>query len=435
MQYDVFFSICQTPVNGYTPSEKVMFQNFFDQAIWADQLGFGCAWVAETHLSCQVQKGNSHAVIPHFEGEIGLNTDILQIAHALFAKTKNIHVGSAIRNILCNGGPVAHAEAIKMFLSIHELGLGRDPRLGAEDRRLEIGFASGRFPFSIAPYGIRPRSKTEEVAWPALRGLVFKQATEIFLRLLRGDVLGTKDLATPLWLTRKNFRSDEDWQRVVQTASTDWDLAYRGEGGTSSAELAKHYKDGFEVRPFFSFEKVGVIPFEAPMKNLRLTIGAHDAETQDFANTILPCGVFNLSITPSSQIESTHQRMSKTYMAKPKGQEWGGAPATWSRSLMPRTALVFVNEDRSKAKLEAEQAIATYWKAVEGTLDPAKVSQAVDNAIVGDPSEVVDQMNQRFHPDDRLMLWFDFNNHDNQAIKHSMRLFTEKCAPHVKGRT
>lgn len=427
MNYDVFFSICQTPVNGYTPSEKVMFQNFFDQAIWADQLGYGCAWVAETHLSCQVQKGNRQAVIPHFEGEIGLNTDILQIAHALFARTKNIHIGSAIRNILCNGGPVAHAEAIKMFLSIHELGLGRDPRLGDEARRLEIGFASGRFPFSIAPYGIRPRSKTEEVAWPAIRGLVFKQATEIFLKVLRGDVLGTKDLETPLWLSPKNFRSDADWQKVVQTASADRDLAH-------AVESSKLYESGFEIRPFFDFEKVGVIPFEAPMKNLRLTIGAHDAETQDFANTILPCGVFNLSITPSSQIEATHARMSKTYMSKPVGQEWGGAPANWSRSLMPRTALVFVNENRAKAKAEAELAIATYWKAIEGTLDPSKIAQAVDNAIVGDPSEVIDQMNQRFHEDDRLMLWFDFNNHDNQAVKHSMRLFTEKCAPHVKGR-
>ena len=90
MKYDVFFSICQTPVDGYTPSEKVMLSNFFDQAILADELGYGCAWVAETHLSCQVQKKNSGAVIPHFEGEIGLNTDILQLAHVLFARTKKI---------------------------------------------------------------------------------------------------------------------------------------------------------------------------------------------------------------------------------------------------------------------------------------------------------------------------------------------------------
>lgn len=419
MKFDIFFSICQTPVDGYTPSERVMFQNFFDQAIWADQLGYGCAWVAETHLSCQIQKQNRFAVIPHFEGEIGLNTDILQIAHALFARTKNIHIGSAIRNIQCNGGPIAHAEAIKMFLSIHELGLGRDPRLGEENRRLEIGFASGRFPFSNVPYGIRPRTPAETLAWPALRGVIFRQATEIFLRLLRGDVIGRQDLETRLQLTRKNFRTDQDWEQVVRLAASETD--------TKGGEV-------FEVPPFWDFEKVGVIPFEAPMKHLRLTIGAHDAETQDFANTILPCGVFNLSITPGAQIEATHARMSKTYQSRQAGNEWGAAPASWSRDLMPRTALVFVNEDRSLARLEAEKAVANYWKAVEGTLDPAKISQAVDNALVGSPEDVIAQMNERYHADDRLMLWFDFNNHDNQAVKHSMRLFMEKCAPHAKGR-
>ena len=57
MKFDIFFSICQTPVQGYTPSEKTMFQNFFEQVVLADELGYTTAWVAETHLSCQVQKG------------------------------------------------------------------------------------------------------------------------------------------------------------------------------------------------------------------------------------------------------------------------------------------------------------------------------------------------------------------------------------------
>ena len=81
-----------------------MFENFFRQVRLADELDFGCAWVAESHLSSEVQKQNPHAVIPQFRGEIGLNTDILQLAHQVFAKTKKINVGSAIRNILANGG-------------------------------------------------------------------------------------------------------------------------------------------------------------------------------------------------------------------------------------------------------------------------------------------------------------------------------------------
>ncbi len=408
MKYDIFFSICQTPVDGFTPSEKVMLRNFFDQAVLADELGYGCAWVAETHLSCQVQKKNPGAVIPHFEGEIGLNTDILQLAHVLFARTKKINVGSAIRNIQCNGGPIAHAEAIKMFLSLREMTDESSARL------LEVGFASGRFPFSNAPYGVRPRDPVEKAVWPALRGLVFQEATEIFLRLLKNEVIGSKDVR-PKILTRAHFRSDEEWVKVLKA------------GGAAHADISK--PDQILIPPFWNFDPVGVIPFDAPVKNLRLTIGAHDAATQNFANTILPVGVFNLSITPTEQIEETHRRMSSAYNKNP----WGAANGKWSRQLMPRTVLVFVDENRRKAKEAAEKAVATYWKAVEGTLDPKKVSEAVDNAIVGEPREVADQMNKRFNADDRLMLWFDFNNHDSDAVKKSMRLFMEKSAPFVEG--
>lgn len=149
MKFDVFFSICQTDVDGYMPSESVMFENFIDQVRLADQLGYEVAWVAETHLSCEIQKTGSEPVIPHFKGEIGLNTDILQLAHKVFSMTKNIEVGSAIRNILCNGGPIAHAEAVRTFLSLH--GLDKN-----EKRKLHLGFASGRFEFSNRPYGIVP---------------------------------------------------------------------------------------------------------------------------------------------------------------------------------------------------------------------------------------------------------------------------------------
>src|SRR5206468_5597531 len=82
VEFDIFFSICQTEVHGYMPSERVMFENFFEQVELADRLGFGTAWVAESHLSTEVQKMNEGAVIPHFIGEIGLNTDILQLARS-----------------------------------------------------------------------------------------------------------------------------------------------------------------------------------------------------------------------------------------------------------------------------------------------------------------------------------------------------------------
>lgn len=412
MKYDLFLSICQTPVDGSAPNERGMFENFFSQVDLADALGFGCAWVAETHLSCQVQKRNPGAVIPHFQGEIGLNTDILQLAHVIFARTRRIHVGSAIRNIICNGGPLAHAEAIRMFMTLHGMK-------AQESRLLEIGFASGRFPFSNQPYGWRPRNAFEVAAWPALKGLIFQEATEIFLRALRGDVFAARDIR-PKLLTREHFRSEADWQKCVAAWNT---LSPREREVDAVAIEADGHAVAFRVASLWNFDEVGIIPFEAPMQYLNLTIGAHDAASQTLANEFLPVGVFNLSITPSAQIEETHQRMTKIYNKKP----WGASDGVWSRARMPRTSLVFIGEDGREARARAERAIANYWTAVEGTLDAAKVQQAVGNALAGTPEEIRAQMRERFHPDDRLMLWFDFNDHDNERVKKSMRLFMERC--------
>ena len=60
---------------------------------------------------------------------------------------------------------------------------------------------------------------------------------------------------------------------------------------------------------------------------------------------------------------------------------------------------------------------------VEGTLDEEKVRRATNNALVGTPAMIREQIAQRFHPEDRLMLWFDFNNHDSAAVMRSMEMF------------
>src|SRR5207248_3531419 len=107
-----------------------------------------------------------------------------------------------------NGGPVAHAERIKTFLALH----GLDP---AERRTLTIGFASGRFPFINIPYGIVPRNPVEAAAWPVVKNKIFEEATEIFLRLLNGETLNSSMIA-PRALRRSDFRSEDDWQRVLE---------------------------------------------------------------------------------------------------------------------------------------------------------------------------------------------------------------------------
>ncbi len=391
MKFDIFFAICQAEVDDYMPSEEVMWRNFFSQIDYADKLGFGVAWVAETHLSCEIQKELPTAVIPHFKGEIGLNTDILQLAHLIFARTKNLEVGSAIRNILCNGGPIAHAEGLRTFLALHGLN-------SAEKRRLHIGFAAGRFDFSNRPYGIVPRSDLEKLAWPVLKGKIFQQAAEIFLRLVRGDLLSSADIH-PMRLTRNDFRTDQEWEKIANFGRTP---------------------NMVEMPSFWNFEKLGLIPRETKLDLLKLVVGSHDPEVQVAANKILPVGVFNLSITPPDVIEATHKRMAAAY------HKTGGA---WQRSYMPRTAMVFIDPDRNKARARAQAAWENYWRAMEGTLGPKKVEQAVGNALVGSPKDVIEQIRERYQPTDRLMLWFDFNLHDNDLIKQNMKWFIEDVAP------
>ncbi len=401
MKFDLFLSICQTEVDNYKPTEKVMFQNFFSQLQLADELNFGTAWVAETHLSCQTQKENPSAVIPYFAGEIGLNTDILQLAHVAFAKTKKINIGSAIRNIICNGGPIAHAEAIKTFLTLHDLHEN-------ETRKLDLGFAAGRFPFSNRPYGYYPKTDLEKAGWEVIKNKYFIQAVEIFLRLLKGEHLSSRELRT-FYLEKSDFRDPDQFDKVMGIAGP----------------LGKAHDGKVALESHWNFEKVGVIPFENSLKNLRLTLGSHDPEAQILANEILPCGVFNLSITPEKIIEETHARMAGAYNT-------AGGP--WRRDLMPRTAMVFLSDESAKsdkensaiAKKQAEIAWVNYWKAMEGTLDPKKVEQAVGNTIAGNIYEVKELILKKYHKDDRLMLWFDFNNHDNEGIKKSMRSFFEK---------
>lgn len=411
MEFDIFFSISQTPdSSGYKPSEREMFSNFLDQAEKADELGFGVGWVAQAHLSTEVQKGNANPVVPHYPGEVGLCTDFFQIAAAVMARTERMEVGSAVMSILASGGPIAQAERVGAFLAIH--GVNPD-----ESRRLHIGFSAGRFEFMARPYGIIPRDSVEEAAWPALRGQVFAEASEIFLRLLSGEVIDSS-MIRETRLTRDNFRSDEDWQRVQESAISEWGLT------TPPDEVT--------IPRRYEFESIATIPKEWRRDLLNLVLGSHDKRLQVEVNKWRPVQVFNLSITPPEIIEATHERMRNCY------HEDGGA---WNRSMMPRTVMVFLNdedglseEERSlHAMEESKSSISTYWNALEGTIDPGKVEKAVDNAVIGNVDEVAQQLIERFHPDDRIMCWFDFFNHDNERVKRNMEAFMTKVVPIVNG--
>ena len=413
LRFDIFFSIAQTPdTTGQTPSEREMFASFFDQVELADKLGFGVGWVAQAHLSTEVQKNNSKPVVPHFPGEVGLCTDFFQIAGQMISRTERMEVGSAVMSILASGGPIAQAERVGAFLALH----GMDP---SESRRLHIGFSAGRFEFMARPYGIVPRDTVEEAAWPALRGQVFAEASEIFLRLLNGEVLSS-DMTKPTILSRSNFRSDGDWGNVQDAA-----VSLRGlDSAPDSIEIARRYE----------FEDIKTIPQEWRRELLNLVLGSHDPALQVEVNKLRPVQVFNLSITPPHIIEETHERFRQHYHSD-------GGP--WKRSMMPRTIMVFVNdeegltpdEQNDAAMEEARAALSTYWSALEGTIDPAKIERATDNAVIGNAERVCEQILERFHPEDRLMCWFDFFNHDSERVQRNMTAFMTKVAPRVNGGT
>ena len=411
MLFDIFFSISQTPdTSGYIPSEKEMFTNFFEQVELADELGFGVGWVAQAHLSTEIQKRNNTPVVPHYPGEVGLCTDFFQIAQKMFSRTKRMEVGSAVLSILASGGPIAIAERVGAFLALH----GMD---GMEDRKLHIGFSAGRFEFMARPYGIIPRNMVEEAAWPALRGQIFAEASEIFLRLLNGEVISSNMIRDTV-LTRENFRSDEDWMKVQDAAKEFFDL--------------KELTETVEIPHRYDFEEIKTIPQNWRRDLLNLVLGSHDQNLQIEVNKWRPVQVFNLSITPPHIIEETHERMAENYHLD------GGK---WNRGMMPRTIMVFVNNEEGlsseeqsiAAKEEAKAALNTYWSALEGTIDPSKVERATDNAVIGNVEEVAEQITQRFDRDDKLMCWFDFFNHDSERVQRNMKAFMDEVAPIVNG--
>ena len=408
MKHDIFFSISQTPdVNGETPSERQMFENYFQQLKHADKLGFGVGWIAQAHLSTETQKLNAKPVVPHWQGEVGLCTDFPQLAMESFRQTKDIEIGSAVISILASGGPIAQAERIAntvQFLSLLD-----------DTRKLYVGFSAGRFEFMARPYGISPRNSWEELAWKVIRGQIFQEASEIFLRLLNGETISSGDIRKT-YLTRENFRSDEEWRQFSDEYCSHND----------ASPAAK-----IHVPNRYNFEQISIIPQHWNRKQLQLVAGTHDPVAQEFVNTILPVRVFNLSITSPEVIDQTHERMSIHY--HPDG-------GSWQRSFMPRTSFVFINDEpgltseqqSQAAEQEAKQALQAYWNALEGTIDPEKVTKAANNALIGNPSEVAEQIVARFHPEDTIMAWFDFFNHDCDRVCRNMTAYMSKVVPLVE---
>lgn len=376
MQFDLFHSVGRIDSLGKPVTDQDVFRNFLDQAELAEKLQFGTVWVAESHFSSEVQKKNSNPVIPNYRGEVGLNCDSPQLFQFLAGRTQRIGFGTAIFNIVGgNGGPIGAADRVRSMNFLNHLL--------ETPRKLSIGVASGRFPYINQPYGIVPRSPFEQKNWKDLQRYILAEALEIFLRLSCGETLGSD--------------------------------------ATASFEF-----QGEKISKRWTFEPLKLVP-ELPKRwqeFCRFVLGTADPIARDHALQFADCDIFNLSFTPPAQIEKIHADMQIRY------EEQG---RKWNRSRLPRTVLVFIDEQAERARQRASQCLDTYIEAMRGTAQVPVKEELMARALIGDPIQIAEQLSpgasHGFQDEDRLMLWFEFNQWSSKDVQDQMVLFAEKVAP------
>lgn len=397
MQFDLFHSIGRIDSVKPIPSDRRVFEEFLKQCRDGEAMGYSTMWVAESHFSSEVQKSHAAPVIPNYHGEVGLNADSCQLAQLMMSETTTLGFGTAIFNIVGgNGGPISAADRIRTLSFLNSLR--------STPRKLHIGIASGRFPYINAPFGVVPRDSTEQALWPQTQRLVFLEALEIFLRLSNGETLSSRDV-TKYRYDASLFKSEDEFK--TKTAGLD-DLDYK---------------------PRWSFDTLKIVPEMSQStwsKWMNFVLGSHDPKARDLGLKYGDLDLFNLSFTPPDQLNRIHQEMFDRYKASGR---------VWRRNRMPRTVLVFIDKNPKKAMEMASFCFDTYIEAMRGTAVLPPKEELMARALIGDPQIIRDQLSpdapHGFHADDRLMLWFEFNQVDYDAIRQQMKLFAEDVAPYV----
>ncbi len=401
MIFDLFHSIGRIDSIRPQLTDREVFGQFFRQVELAEEIGLDTIWVAESHFSSEIQKRHPSAVIPHYSGEVGLNCDPMQLAHTIFSRTRRINFGTAIHNIVGgNGGPIASADKVRTLAFLNQFN--------DQPRQLHIGVAQGRFPFINSPFGIVPRDPTETKLWNQYKRLIFVEALEIFLRLIRGETIASSDIST-FEIDASHFRGAEEWIQVCQQINHNPDAA-------------------LIYRPRWQFEVMKLVPElrQSDLDRLNIVLGSHDPLARDLGMKFWPLDIFNLSFTPTAEINRVHAEM-KVRCAD--------SPRPWHRRRMPRTVLIFVDRDHKRAVDHASQCFDTYIEAMRGTVGFPPKDVLMSRAIIGDPSSALEQMKPGgrlgFEADDRLMLWFEFNQANGEVVESQMRLFADKILPHL----
>lgn len=404
MQFDLFHSIGRIDSVKPIPTDHYIFEQFLRQCREGEAMGYSTMWAAESHFSSEIQKSHKAPVIPNYHGEVGLNADSCQLAQVVFSETNSIGFGTAIFNIVGgNGGPLAAADRIRSLAFLNSLR--------SQPRKLHIGIASGRFPYINAPFGIVPRNDLEALLWPQTQRLIFLEALEIFLRLSNGETLSSQD-TTHYTYEPSLFKNEQEFAATLE-----------------EVRALNPAFDDMRYQRRWTFDALKLIPemsVNSWQKSMNFVLGSHDPKARDLGLKYGDLDLFNLSFTPPEQLNRIHQEMFERYAASGR---------VWHRSRMPRTVLVFIHRNPTKAKEMASFCFDTYIEAMRGTVVLPPKEELMARALIGDPTMIREQLSpgspHGFDADDRLMLWFEFNQVDHDSIINQMKLFADEVAPHV----
>ena len=390
MTFDLFHSISDPLIGGKRIGYPQSVLSFLDQVNLAEALGMDTVWCAESHFSSETQKSTSVATIPEFFGEVGINCDSFQLFQIIQQRTKHINLGTAIHNIVGgSGGPIASADRVNFLRFCNAY-------LWAHPRQLRIGVAAGRFPYQNTPFGQVPRDAAEAALWPVLKRYAFLEALEVFLRLLNGETLNSKQVT-------RYIISDEEAHKSIK-------------------EMPGNVPFPYYNKARWEFENLTLVPSVEKTSQFEVVLGSHDPEALQLARKFSDVSLFNLSFTPPDQIEKLHTDLSK------------GWP-TWNRSRLPRTVMVFIDPNPRKARDLANSVLDAYITAMQGTAQVPDKNVLLQRALVGDASEVREQLSPQnprgFKADDRLMLWFEFNQLESSAIQAQMKYFWKEVAEKI----
>jgi alkanesulfonate monooxygenase SsuD/methylene tetrahydromethanopterin reductase-like flavin-dependent oxidoreductase (luciferase family) len=137
------------------------YRESLEQIQMADDMGFYGIWLSENHFS-------SKQGLPGFKGEIGITPKPLMFGMKIIDNTKQIRVGTAVRNIVFSN-PILVAEEALVFDLLSK-------------GRLDLGVGSGYRPWEFEGFRITPPEAKER----------FLEALEILDKGMRGEPFSFK---------------------------------------------------------------------------------------------------------------------------------------------------------------------------------------------------------------------------------------------------